>query len=104
VDHRSTGGSRGTKEILDHSASAKATTPSYARSAGRRSAPVFLLHDSRGKHCVSSRAGGRGTRIPGTTSGLLHQRSPRALKDKVSSSSKTVVRGTSNCSQAPTLL
>jgi ribonuclease HI len=31
------------------------------------------VHDSRGKHLISSRAGGRGTRIPGTTSNLLHQ-------------------------------
>jgi hypothetical protein len=48
VDHRSTGGSRGTKEILDHSASTQATTPGYARSADRRFAAMYLLHDSRG--------------------------------------------------------
>jgi hypothetical protein len=50
VDHRSAGGSRGTEEILDHSASTEATTPSYARPASRRFAAIYLLHDSRGKH------------------------------------------------------
>jgi hypothetical protein len=104
VDHRSTGGSRGIEEVLDHSASTQATTLSYARSAGRRFAHVYLLHDSCGKHHVSSRADRRGTPIPGTASSLLHQRSPRVLKDKVSSSPKIIVCGTSNRSQAPALL
>jgi hypothetical protein len=52
-----------------------ATTPSYAQSAGRRSAPVYLLHDSRGKHRVSSRAGKGRTCVPNAASSLFHQRS-----------------------------
>jgi hypothetical protein len=48
--------------------------------------------------------GGGRTRIPDAASSLFHQRSPWALKDKVSSSPKAVVRGTSNRSQDPTLL
>jgi hypothetical protein len=52
VDHRSTGGSRSNEEILDHSANTQATMPSYARSAGRRFAAIYLLHDSHGKHYV----------------------------------------------------
>jgi hypothetical protein len=56
VDHRSTGSSRCTEEVLDHATYAKAATPSHARSASRRSAVVHLLHDSRGEHRVSSRA------------------------------------------------
>jgi hypothetical protein len=43
------------------------------KSAGRRSVVIHLLHDSRGKHRVSSRAGGGRTYIPGAASGLLHQ-------------------------------
>jgi hypothetical protein len=104
VDHKGAGSSRGAEEVLDHPTSAQSAAPSYAWSAGRRSAPLHLLHDSCGKHCVRSRAGGRRTRIPGAASSLLHQRSSRALKDKVSSSLEAVVRGTSNRSQAPTLL
>jgi hypothetical protein len=53
---------------------------------------------------VSNRVGGRGACKPSTASGLLHQRSPRTLKDKVSSSLEVVVCGTTNRSQAPTLL
>jgi hypothetical protein len=104
VDHRSIGGSRGTEEILDHSTGTQATTSSYARSADRRLAAIYLLHDSRGKHRVSSRTGRRGACIPSTASSLLHQRNPQTLKDKVSSSSEAVVRGTSNRSQALALL
>jgi hypothetical protein len=104
VDHRGTGSSRGTKEVLDHTTSTQAAAPSNTRTAGRRSALVHLLHDSRGKHRVGSRAGRGKTCIPGATSSLLHQRSFRALKDKVSSSLEAIVRGTSNRSQAPTLL
>jgi hypothetical protein len=37
-------------------------------------------------------------------SGLLHQQSSRALKDEVSPSPKTAIRGTFNHSQAPSLL
>jgi hypothetical protein len=98
VDHRSTGGSRCTEEVLDHSASTQATTPSYARSAGRRFGAIYFVHDSRGKHRVSSRADIRRARIPSTTSDLIYQRIPRTLKDKVPSSSEAIVRGTSNCS------
>jgi hypothetical protein len=71
VDHRGTRGSRGTEKVLDHTTSALATAPSYAWSAGRRSAPIHLLHDSRGKNHVSSRASGRRTRIPGAASNLF---------------------------------
>jgi hypothetical protein len=104
VDHKSTGGFRGTEEILDHSASTQATTPSYARSTDRRFATIYLQHDSRGKHHVSSRADGKRARIPSVASGLLHQRSPRTLKDKVPPCSEAVIRGTSNRSQALALL
>jgi hypothetical protein len=104
VDHRGTGSSRGTEEVLDHTTSTQAATPSNTRTTGRRSAPVHLLHDSRGKHRVGSRAGRGSTCIPGAASSLLHQRSPRALKDKVSSSPEAVVRSTSNRTQALTLL
>jgi hypothetical protein len=38
----------------------------------RRSAPIYLLHDSHGKHRVSSRAGGGRTCIHGASSSLLH--------------------------------
>jgi hypothetical protein len=104
VDHRGTGSSRGTEEVLDHPTSTQAAVSSNTRTAGRRSAPVHLLHDSRGKHRVGSRAGRGRTCISGAASSLLHQRSPRALKDKISSSLEAIVRGTSNRSQAPTLL
>jgi hypothetical protein len=104
MDHRGIGSFRGTEEVLDHTTSTQAAVPGYACSAGRRSAPIYLLHDSRSKHCISSRAGRGRTCIPGATSSLLHQRSPRALKDKVSSSPEAATRGTSNRSQALTLL
>jgi hypothetical protein len=54
VDLRGLGSSRCTKEVLDHTASAKAATPSHAKPANRRSAVVHLLHDSCGEHRVSS--------------------------------------------------
>jgi hypothetical protein len=73
VDHRGTISSRGTEKVPDYSTSTQATTPSYAGSAGRRSAVIHLLHDSRGKHRVGSRAGGGRTCIPSAGSGLLHQ-------------------------------
>jgi hypothetical protein len=73
VDHRGTGSSRGTKEVLDHTTSAQAAAPSYAKSVGGRSVVIHLLHDSRGKHRISSRASGGRTCIPGATSSLLHQ-------------------------------
>jgi hypothetical protein len=73
LDHRSTGSSRCAKEVLDHATSTKATTPSHVRSAGRRSAVIHLLHDSRGEHRVSSWAGRRRACISSTASGLLHQ-------------------------------
>jgi hypothetical protein len=104
VDLRGTGRPRCSQEVLDYTTSTQATAPSYAWSAGRRSAHVYLLHDSRGKHHISSRAGGGRTCIPGVASSLLHQRSPRALKNKVSSSLEVVVCGTSNRSQALALL
>jgi hypothetical protein len=69
----STGSSRCTKEVLDYATSAKAATSSHARSADGRSVVIYLLHDSRGKHCVSSRAGRGRARISSTASGLLHQ-------------------------------
>jgi hypothetical protein len=104
VDHRSTGGSRDTEGILDHSASTQATMLSYAQSAGRRFAAIYLLHDSHGKHHVSSRASRRRACIPSAASSLLHQRSPWTLKDKVPPSLEAIIRGTSNRSQALTLL
>jgi hypothetical protein len=93
-----------TIEAHEYTTSTQATTPSHAKSASRRSVAIHLLHDSRGKHCVSSRAGGGRTYIPGATSGLLHQRSSRALKNEVSPSSETAIRDTSNRSQALSLL
>jgi hypothetical protein len=71
VDHRSTGGSGCTEEVLDHSASTQATTLSYARSASRRFAAIYFLHDSHGKHHVSSRVNRRRARVPSTTSGYF---------------------------------
>jgi hypothetical protein len=79
VDHRGTGSSRSTKKVPDYATSTQSTTPSHAESAGRRSVVIHLLHDSRCKHRVSSRAGGGRTYIPNTTSVLLHQRGSRTL-------------------------
>ena len=104
VDRRSIGSSRNIEKVLDHTTGTEAATASHTKSAGRRSVVIHLLHDSRGKHRVSSRAGGGRTCIPSAASGLLHQRSPQTLKDKVPSSSEAVIRGTSNRSQAPSLL
>jgi hypothetical protein len=59
VDHKSTGSSRCTKEVLDHATSTKAAMPSHVRSAGRRSIVIHILHDSRGDHRVSNRVGRR---------------------------------------------
>jgi hypothetical protein len=104
VDHRGTRSSRRTEKVLDYTTSTQAATPSCTKSAGRRSATIYLLHDSCGKHHVSSRAGGGRTCAPGATSSLLHQRGPWAFKDTISSSSEVVVCGTSNRAQTPTLL
>jgi hypothetical protein len=104
VDHRGTGSSRGTEKVPDYTTSTKATTPSHAESVSRRSVVIHLLHNSHGKHSVSSRAVGGRTYIPGAASGLLHQRSSRALKNEVSPSPETAIRSTSNRSQAPSLL
>jgi hypothetical protein len=60
VDHRGAGSSRGTKEIPDYTTSTQAPTSSHAESASRRSVVIHLLHDSRGEHRVSSRAGEEG--------------------------------------------
>jgi hypothetical protein len=67
VDHR------GTEKVPDYTTSTQATTPSYAKSAGGRFVVIHILHDSRGKHHVISRAGGGRTCIPSATSSLLHQ-------------------------------
>jgi hypothetical protein len=48
VDHR------GTEKVPDYATSTQATTPSHTESASRRSVVIHLLHDSRGKHRVSS--------------------------------------------------
>jgi hypothetical protein len=72
MDHRGTGSSRGTEKVLDYATSTQATTPSHAESAGRGSIVIHLLHDSHGKHRVSSRAGGGRTYIPSVAPGLLH--------------------------------
>jgi hypothetical protein len=42
-------------------------------SVGRRSVVIHLLHESRGEHCVGSRANRRRTCISSTTSHLFHQ-------------------------------
>jgi DNA transposition AAA+ family ATPase len=68
VDHRGVGGSRGTEKVSDYATSTQATMPSYAESASRRSVAIHLLHDSRGKHHVSSRAGRGRTCIPDAAS------------------------------------
>jgi hypothetical protein len=80
VDHKSTGSSRCTKEVLDHATCTKAATLSHARSAGGRSAVIHLLYNSRGKHRVSSRAGRGRTHISNTTSRLFHQWDPPKKK------------------------
>jgi hypothetical protein len=104
VDHISKGGFGCTEEVLDHSASTQATAPSYARSVGRRFTAIYFMHDSRGKHRVSSRAGRGRARIPSATSSLHYQQSPRTLKDKVPLSSEAIICCTSYHSQAPSLL
>jgi hypothetical protein len=73
VDRRSTGSSRRIKKVLDHITRAEAATPSHAKLADRRSIVVHLLHDSRGEHRVSSRAGRGRTHISSTAPGLFHQ-------------------------------
>jgi hypothetical protein len=73
MDHRVVGSSRGTEKVFDYTTSAQATTPSYAESVGGRFVVIHLLHDSRGKHRVSSQAGGGRTCVPSATSSLLHQ-------------------------------
>jgi hypothetical protein len=100
VNHRGTGSSRSTKKVPDYTTSTQATTPSHAESASRRSVVIHLMHDSHGEHRVSSRAGGGRTYIPGAASGLLHQRSSRAIKNEISPSQETAICGTSNRSQA----
>jgi hypothetical protein len=79
VDHRGTRSSRGTEKVPDYATSTQATTLSHAKSAGKRSVVIHLLHDSRGEHRISSRAGGKRTYISSTTSSILHQRSSRTL-------------------------
>jgi hypothetical protein len=71
VDHRSARSLGCTKEVLDHTISAQATTPSYIRLVGRRPANVYFLHDSCGKHRIGSWAGRRRARIPSAASDLL---------------------------------
>jgi hypothetical protein len=73
VDHRGTGSSRGTEKVLDYATSTQTATLSHAESADRRYVVIHILHDSRGEHRVSSRAGGGRTHIPGAASSLLHQ-------------------------------
>jgi hypothetical protein len=73
VDFRGSGSSRRTEEIPDNTTSAKTTAPSHAESTGRRSVVIHLLHDSRGKNRVSSRANRRRTCIPIVTSRLFYQ-------------------------------
>ena len=48
VDFRSLGSSSCTEEIPDNTTNIKAAAPSHAESVGRRSAVIYLLHDSRG--------------------------------------------------------
>jgi hypothetical protein len=54
MDHRGIGSSRSTKKVPDYTTNTQATMPSHAESAGRRSVVIHLLHDSRGKHRISS--------------------------------------------------
>jgi hypothetical protein len=104
VDHGGTRSSIGTKKVPNYTTSTQATTPSHAEPAGGRSIVIHLLHDSCGEHHVGSRAGGGRTYIPGAAFGLLHQRSSQTLKNEVSPSLETAICGTSNRSQAPSLL
>jgi hypothetical protein len=104
MDFGDTGGSRGTKEILDNTTSAETAASSHADSIIRRFAAVYLLHDSRGEHRVSSRASGRRTCLSSATSCLFHQRSSGSLEEKIPSSSEAIIYSTSNCTQAPSLL
>jgi hypothetical protein len=73
VDHRGTGSSGGAEKVFVYTTSAQATTSIYAESVGGRFVVIYLLHDSRGKHRVGSRAGGGRTCVPDATSSLLHQ-------------------------------
>jgi hypothetical protein len=73
VDHRGTRSPRGTEKVFDYTTNTQATPPSYAKLVGGRSVVIHLLHDSRGKHRVSSRASGGRTCIPSAASNLLHQ-------------------------------
>jgi hypothetical protein len=66
VDFRGSESSRRTEEIPNNTTSAKAAAPSHTESTGRRSAVIHLLHDSRGKHHVGSRASRRRTCITST--------------------------------------
>jgi hypothetical protein len=104
VDFRSTGSPRRAEEILDNPTSTETTAASHINSTSLRPAVVYLLHDSRGKHHVGSRASRRRTCIPSAASCLFHQWSSGSLEEKVSSSSEAIIRSTSNCPQATSLL
>jgi hypothetical protein len=104
VDHTSSRNLGNTKEVFDHTASTQAIASSDIQSAGRRPAGIYLLHDSRGKHYVGSRADRRRVCVTSIASSLLYEQSPRSLEDKVSSSSEAIIYSTSNCSQTLTLL
>ena len=104
MDFRRTRSSRCIEKILDNTTSTETTSANYINSTGWRFAVVHLLHDSRGKHRVGSRASVRRTCLPSATSCLLHQWSSGPLKEKVSSSSEAIIRSTSNCPQVVSLL
>jgi hypothetical protein len=104
VDFRSIGSPRCIEKVLDNTASAKTTASSHADSTSRRSAVIYLLHDSRGEHRVGSRVSRRRTCIPSTSSYLFHQSSSGSLEEEIPSSSEAIICSTSNCTQAPSLL
>jgi hypothetical protein len=64
VDCRGSRSPRSTQEVFDHPADAQATAPVYSQPASLRPVAVYLMHDSRSRHCVGSRAGLRPVGCP----------------------------------------
>jgi hypothetical protein len=75
--------------------------PPHRATASR---PAEDMHDSRSKHCVGSRAGGRRACIPSSAPYLLHQQIPWAFQDKIPSSPEVAICGTPHCAKAASLL
>jgi hypothetical protein len=102
VDHRGTGSSKGTEKVLDYAASTQATTPSQPAedlllyiSCTTHVVSTALVVDSHGKHRVIH------TRCNLWSTSSVKFSGPQ---NEVSPSSETTIHGTSNRSQAPSLL